>query len=158
MECSGIVELFESYSRSLDCPVVRMMQYSEVDLPSSAEAEMENGTSGNESETCGFVFKRSECKEFPTAVVGDVGTCKDNCSVRNKDQSRYGWSTEVPDDMHTKGYLCEAVFKAHGVGGFHKMVNSVMNTPKLTKEAFKKRKFQENNQNRIKESVRDGIW
>ena len=158
MECSGIVELFESYSRNLDSPVVRMMQYSEVDLPSSAEAEMENGTSGNESETRGFVFKRSECKEFPTAVVGDVGTCKNNRSVRNKDQSRYGWSTEVPGDMHTKGYLCEAVFKAHGVGGFHKVVNSVMNRPKVTKEAFKKRKFQENNLNRIKESVRDGSF
>ena len=58
----------------------------------------------------------------------------------------------------TKGYLCEAVFKAHGVGGFHKVVNSVMNRPKLTKEAFKKRKFQDNNLNRIKESVRDGSY
>ncbi len=60
--------------------------------------------------------------------------------------------------MHTKGYLCEAVFKAHGVGGFHKVVNSVMSRPKLTKEAFKKRKFQDNNLNRIKESVRDGSY
>lgn len=159
MESSGIVELVDSYSRNLDCPVVRMMQFSEVDLPSSAETEMENGTSGNTNQTrAGFVFKRSECKECPAAVVGDVGTCKNNRSVRNKDQSRYGWSTEVPGDMHTKGYLCEAVFKTHGVGGFHKVVNSIMNRPKLTKEAFKKRKFQENNLNRIKESVRDGSF
>ena len=159
MESSDIVELFDSYSRNLDCPVVRMMQFSEVDLPSSTETEMENATTSNTNQTrAGFVFKRSECKEYPTAVVGDVGTCKNNRSVRNKDQSRYGWSTEVPGDMHTKGYLCEAVFKTHGVGGFHKVVNSIMNRPKLTKEAFKKRKFQENNLNRIKESVRDGSF
>jgi hypothetical protein len=158
MESSCIVDLFNSCSRNLDCPVVRMMQFSDVDVPSSAEYEMANSTNSDTNETSRFVFKRSHCKEFPTAVVGDVGTCKNNRSVRNKDQSRYGWSTEVPGDMHTKGYICEAVFKAHGVGGFHKVVNSVMNRPKLTKEAFKKRKFQDNNLNRIKESVRDGSY
>ena len=159
MESSDIIELFNSYSRNLDCPAVRMMQFSEADLPSSSsESEMANDTNSNANGTSRFVFKRSQCKEFPTAVVGDVGTCQNNRSVRNKDQSRYGWSTEVPGDMHTKGYLCEAVFKAHSVGGFHKVVNNVMNRPKLTKEAFKKRKFQENNLNRIKESVRDGSY
>ena len=116
-----------------------MMQFNEADLPSSSsESEMANDTNSNANGTSRFVFKRSQCKEFPTAVVGDVGTCKNNRSVRNKDQSRYGWSTEVPGNMHTKGYLCEAVFKAHGVGGFHKVVNNVMNRPKLTKEGFQK--------------------
>ena len=133
-----------------------MMQFSEADAPTPAEYEMKDCARGNASASNHFVFMRSQCKEFPTAVVGDVGTCKNNRSLRNKDWSRYGWSTEVPGDMHTKGYLCEAAFKAQGVGGFHKMVNSVMNRPKLTKEAFKKHKFQDNNLNRIKESVRDG--
>ena len=58
--------------------------------------------------------------------------------------------------MHAKGYLCEAAFKALGDGGFHKVVNVVMKRHKVTKEAFKKRKFQDQNLNRIKESVRDG--
>ena len=63
--------------------------------------------------------------------------------------------TEVPGDMHAKGYLCEAAFKAHGSGGLHKILNVVMKRPKLTKEAFKKHKFQDQNLNRIKEGVRD---
>ena len=57
--------------------------------------------------------------------------------------------------MHAKGYLCEAAFKAHGSGGLHKLLSDVMKWSKLTKEAFKKRKFQDNNLNRIKAGVRD---
>ena len=45
--------------------------------------------------------------------------------------------------MHAKGCLCEAAFKALGDGGFHKVVNVVMKRHKVTKEAFKKRKFQD---------------
>lgn len=63
--------------------------------------------------------------------------------------------TEIPGDLHSKGHLCEAVFKAHGKGGFHKIVNNVMKRYKLTKKVFKKRKFQEQNLDHIKESVRD---
>ena len=57
--------------------------------------------------------------------------------------------------MHAKGHLCEATFKAHGKGGFKKVVNVVMERHKLTDEAFKKRKFQEQNLNHIQEAVRD---
>lgn len=110
----------------------------------------------NDSTSGEFVYKRSECKEFPTAVVGDVGTCKNNRSVKNRDSNAYGWCAEIPGDMYAKGYLCEAAFKALGDGGFHRVVNVVMKRPKLTKEAFKKRKFKDQNLNRIKESVRDG--
>jgi hypothetical protein len=95
-------------------------------------------------------------KGFPTAVVGDVGTCKVNRSVKNRNSTAFSWMTEIPGDLHTNGYLCEPVFKAHGKGEFHKIVNNVMKRPKLTKEIFKKRKFQEQNLNHIKESVRDG--
>lgn len=154
MELSHVIDLFESYSHNLVC-LVKMMQFSERDTPTPAEYEMKDDGSGNASESNHFISKRSECKEFPTAVVGNIGTCKNNGSIRNKDCSRYGWSTEVSGDMHTKGYLCKAAFKAQGIGGFHKVVNSIMNRPKLTKEAFQKRKFQDNNLNRIKESVRD---
>ena len=114
--------------------------------------KMDDSGSNNSED---FIYKRSECKKFPTAVVGDVGTCKNNRSVRNKDCARHGWCTEIPGDMHAKGYLCEAAFKAYGSGGLHKLLSDVMNRSKRTKEAFKKRKFQDNNLNRIIEGVRD---
>ena len=102
-----------------------------------------------------FEYRRSHYEGFPTAVVGDVGTCKVNRSVKNRNSSAFGWMTEIPGDLHSKGHLCEAVFKAHGKDGFHKIVNNVMKRYKLTKEVFMKRKFQEQNLNHIKESVRD---
>lgn len=58
--------------------------------------------------------------------------------------------------MHTKGYLCEACFKTLGDGGFHYMIHTVMKRIKVTKEAFGKKKFQEQNLNRLNEAVRDG--
>ena len=75
--------------------------------------------------------------------------------MKNINSTAFGWITEIPGDLHSKGHLCEAVFKAHGKGGFHKIVNNVMKRYKLTKEVFKKRKFQEQNLDHIKESVRD---
>lgn len=105
MELSRIIDLFEAYSCNLVGPVVKMMQYSEMNTPTRAEYEMKDGANGNASESNHFIFKRSKCKEFSTAAVVDVGTCKNNRSVRNKDCSRYGWSTEIPGDMHTKRYL-----------------------------------------------------
>jgi hypothetical protein len=79
---------------------------------------------------------------------------KINRGVRHRNQTAYGWSTEILGDMHAKGHLCEAAFKAHGQGGFQKVVHDVMKRPKLTEEAFKKRKFQEQNLNHIQEGVR----
>ena len=58
--------------------------------------------------------------------------------------------------MHYKGYLYEACIKEQGSGGFHIVVNKVMKRPKLTSEVFKKVKFETENENRIKEAVRDG--
>jgi hypothetical protein len=157
MDGEEIVNLFKKTSTYWECPVVSLIQKDTCDeLVSVAETlsddKMDDSSSNNSED---FIYKRSECKKFPTAVVGDVGTCKNNRSVRNKDSTRYGWCTEIPGDMHAKGYLCEAAFKAHGSGGLHKLLSDVMKRPKLTKEAFKKRKFQDNNLNRIKEGVRD---
>ena len=76
--------------------------------------------------------------------------------MKNINARAYGWSTEIPGDMHAKGHLCEAAFKAHGKGGFHKVVNDVMKRPKLTEEVFRKRKFQKQNLQHIQEAVRDG--
>ena len=106
--------------------------------------------------TTNFVYNRSVYEGFLTAIVGDVGTCKVNRSVKNTNNTAYGWSTEIPGDMHAQGHLCEADFKAHGKGGFHKVVHEVMQRPKLNEEAFKKKKFQEQTLQHIKEAVRDG--
>ena len=104
----------------------------------------------------GFVFNRPACNACPTIIVGDNGTNKVCRGVRNRSTSAYGWCSEFPGDMHTKGYLCEACFKVMGKGGFHYLIHKVMKRPKLTQEAFGKKKFQEQNLGRIKEAVRDG--
>ena len=156
MEAEEIVNLFKTTSTYWECPVVSLIQNDTcnelVSVAETLDEKMDDSGSNNSED---FIYKRSECKKFPTAVVGDVGTCKNNRSVRNKDCARHGWCTEIPGDMHAKGYLCEAAFKAHGSGGLHKLLSDVMKRPKLTKEAFKKRKFQDNNLNRIIEGVRD---
>ncbi len=103
-----------------------------------------------------FAYQRSGKHAFPTAVVGDQGTCKNNRSVKQKDQSAFGWVAEVPGDLHAKGHLCEAAFKAQEKGGFYHMVSDVMKRKKLTPEAFRGKKFQEQNLAHIKEAVRDG--
>ena len=109
-----------------------------------------------EVENDAFAFDRSKYKTCPTIIVGDNGTNKVCRGVRNRSTSAYGWCSEFPGDMHTKGYLCEACFKVMGKGGFHYLTHTVMKRPKLTQEAFGKKKFQEQNLNRIKEAVRDG--
>ena len=156
MNLDEIVSLFNSSSKKFESPLVTFIQGASTTLPVPDSCIEDNFISESNNISEVFVFKRSECKEFPTAVVGDVGTCKNNRSVKNPDSNAYGWCAEIPGDMHAKGYLCEAAFKALGDGGFHKVVNVVMKRHKVTKEAFKKRKFQDQNLNRIKESVRDG--
>lgn len=110
----------------------------------------------DEVESDGFSFDRSTCKACPTIIVGDNGTNKVCRGVRSRSTSAYGWCTEFPGDMHTKGYLCEACFKVMGNGGFHYLIHTVMKRSKVTHEAFGKKKFQEQNLSRIKEAVRDG--
>lgn len=157
MDLNEITDLFKNHSQNLDSSIVNFIQNSNVALPASeCSATVDETMADNSSVLKEFEYKRSQCRQFPTAVVGDVGTCKNNRSVKNTDNNAYGWCAGIPGDVHAKGYLCEAVFKAHGSGGFHKIVNTVMKRPKVTKEAFKKRKFQDQNLNRIKEGVRDG--
>ena len=162
MELEDITELFHSKSQENKNFLVGVLQSTQPNLPAvgkdqSSEGQVENMDCDvdSQSETDSYKYIRSEYEGFPTAVVGDVGTCKNNRSVKQRNHAAYSWSTEIPGDMHAKGHLCEATFKAHGKGGFKKVVNGIMNRHKLTDEAFKKRKFQEQNLNHIQEAVRD---
>ena len=81
---------------------------------------------------------------FLTGIVGDVGTCKTNRGVMSRTRC-HDWVGIIPGDLHTKGYLAEACYKEQGPGGFHYLVHKVMKRPRVTKEAFKKKKFAEGN-------------
>ena len=171
MKLTDITEIFSSDVKARKYKLLNAMQsYSNSDSDSSdfpmpdpcvldktimdSDDSSQIGTQTDRQDD--FAYQRTEFKGFPTALVGDVGTCKVNRSVRNRNSTAYGWSTDIPGDMHAKGHLCEAAFKAHGKGGFHKLVYSNMKRFKLTEEAFKKRKFQEQNLQHIQEAVRDG--
>ena len=91
---------------------------------------------------------------FITPVVGDVGTCKINCLAMARSSS-FNWEGIIPGDLHNKGYYCEAILKAHGTSGLHYIITNVMNRKKLTSEAFKDRKFNDDNLIKIHEAVRD---
>ena len=155
MELTDIVDLFHSHSQTMESQVIHALQSldSSTSEKLTAPTDIVDNLQIYSNRT--FEYRRLHYEGFPTAVVGDVGTCKVNHSVKNRNSTAFGWMTEIPGDLHSKGHLCEAVFKAHGKGRFHKIVNKVMKRYKLTKEVFKKRKFQEQNLDHIKESVRD---
>lgn len=91
---------------------------------------------------------------FVTHVFGDVGTCKTNHAVMSRSCS-FNWTGICIGDMHNKGYLSEACFKEHSQSGLHYIVHDVLKRKKLTAEAFKARKFQENFLLQIREANRD---
>ena len=115
----------------------------------SGHSEVSESTVAGTSQNC----TRSS-PGFITGVVGDVGTCKTNRGVMSRSSS-HDWVGIIPGDLHTKGFLAEACFKEQGPGGFHYLVCKVLKRPKLTKEAFKKKKFAEGNLSKIREAVRD---
>ena len=132
----------QSYSRANDSPIVEALQRFDSSFGNNKSSQnpiegMEDDSNPPTESDDKYEYKRSDCKGFPTAIVGDVGTCKINRGVKHRNSTAYSWMTEIPGDMHAKGHLCEATFKAHGMGGFHKVVNYVMKRPKLTEEAFK---------------------
>ncbi|CAB3990171.1 Hypothetical predicted protein, partial [Paramuricea clavata] len=83
---------------------------------------------GDGDDTVGVVFDRSVNVQCTTALVGDQGTCKILRSAKHRSQEAFKWVAEVPGDLHTKGYLCEAAYKAH-------------TRPKVIDEAFRAGKF-----------------
>ena len=95
------------------------------------------------------------CSGFITPVAGDVGTCKTNNAAMFRSAS-YRWVGLCPGDLHNKGYFCEAVFKVHGSSGFHCILVEIMKRKRLTKDVFKKKKFDDNNLVRVREAIADG--
>ncbi|XP_028396960.1 uncharacterized protein LOC114520826 [Dendronephthya gigantea] len=91
---------------------------------------------------------------FITPIVGDVGTCKTNSAVMSRSRS-YQWVGLCPGDLHNKGYFCEMVYKVHGSSGFHYLLSEVLKRKRLTREVFKKKKFQENNLVKVREGIND---
>ncbi|CAB4018428.1 GA-binding subunit beta-1 isoform X2 [Paramuricea clavata] len=117
MELTDIVDLFNEYSKVNENPLMSVLQsdncYSTPTQSTNDPAESFDCEKSSQTAT-DFVYKRSVYQGFPTGIVGDVGTCKINRSVKNRNSTAYGWSTKIPGDMHAKGHLCEATFKAHG--------------------------------------------
>ena len=128
MDLTEIVELFNKHSKQNEYPFISLLQKdncsSTHDQPKNSdieEFELDETSGKTLQAKLKFLYNRSVHEGFPTALVGDVGTCKVNRSVKNKNNTAYRWSTEIPGDMHARGHLCEAAFKAHGKGGFHKV-------------------------------------
>ena len=90
MNLDEIVSLFNSSSKKFESPLVTFIQGASTTLPVPDSCVEDNFISESNNISDVFVFKRSECKEFPTAVVGDVATCKNNRSVKNRDSNAYG--------------------------------------------------------------------
>lgn len=148
MELEEVVELFNACSKE-DDDINNIMSGGIMDCPAT-RMETDDGVDGHQHEI-GLRFDRSIHSQCPTAIVGDQGTCKVLRSAKNRSQEGFKWVAELPGDLHTKGYLCEAAYKAQKSGVFLYLVNKVMKRPKVVEEAFRSRKFQQQNLNRIQE-------
>ena len=63
------------------------------------------------------------------------------------------WVGLCPGDLHNKGYFCEA--EVHGSSGFHCILVEIMKRKRLTKDVFKKKKFDDNNLVKVREAIAD---
>ena len=152
MEQTEIIELLNIYSKE-DEDIHNII--ADGIMPSSVTPMDITDVGGGET-VQKEAFDRSIHVQYPTAIVGDQGTCKVLRSAKNRSQEAFKWVAELPGDLHTKGYLCEAAYKAQKSGVFMYIVNKVMKGHKVVEEAFRARKFQQQNLNRIQEAVRDG--
>jgi hypothetical protein len=153
MKVTEITRIFEHESAENDY-ISDIMN--DVMSDNDIDSTMENADDDSDDDTTPVKYTRSVHVQLPTAVVGEQGTHKVTRSTKNRSQSAFKWVAEIPGDLQTKGYLCEAAYKAQKTGVFHYLINKVMKRAKVTEEAFKSRKFQHQNLSRIQEAVRDG--
>ena len=86
-----------------------------------------------------YTYKRKN-KSSVTLLVGDQGTNKNIRGVKGCSHAGYGLQA-------TKGYMSP--------GGFVHILQNVLMRKKITAESFGKKKFQDQNLNRIQEAVCD---
>ncbi|CAH1242906.1 BARD1 [Branchiostoma lanceolatum] len=146
--------------RSLPAPredvnVYRYMQFPNQDeeVMSSVDSltsQMEQVQVGEEDEV--YTFHR---KNAPNVTVGDGLTNKNHLHCRLSDEVAFGWTTEMPGDMHASGYAEECFAKSQGPGGLYHVIAEVLRRKKVKKETYGKDKFKDNNLQLIREADRD---
>ena len=137
-------------SNSVDKELSKIFQHGEVVENCPNVSEMEGQSNSEEH----YKYDRSN-KGCRTLFVGDQGTNKVLRGVKSRSEAAYGWCSEVPGDMHAKGYLYEVCKKVMSPGGFMYIVREVLGRKKVTDDSFGQKKFQEQNLNRISEALRD---
>lgn len=96
-----------------------------------------------------------EKKSSLTLFVGDQGTNKNLREVKGRSEAAYSWCAEVPGDMHAEGYFYEACKKVMTPRGLMHVLRDVLLKKKIVPESLGKKKFQEQNLNRIEKAIRD---
>ena len=86
---------------------------------------------GIEDDDMEITYNRNVHVQFPTAVVGDQGTCKVTLCTKNRSQAAFKWVAEIPGNLHTKGYLCQAAYEVQKAGVFLYLVNKVIGRAKV---------------------------
>ena len=102
-----------------------------------------------------YKYKRSN-KSCITLTVGDQGTNKNIRGVKSRSNAAYGCVQKFPvtcTQKDAKGYVYEVCKKVMSPGGFMHILQNVLLRKKITNESFGKKKFQEQNLNRIEEAV-----
>ena len=78
------INLFQSNTANMQCPLPFLIQNDRCEImKTEAEPPVDEQMSNSDgNDNCShFAYKRSECRDFPTAVVEDVGNCKNNRGV-----------------------------------------------------------------------------
>ena len=150
MEVLSIMDNISKQDMATDVDIwqnIEMSEEKEKDIPMN---EVQDPTTNEEAYTCSR--KNDSCV---TLFVGYQGTNKVMRGVRGRSEKAYGWCSEVPGDMHAKGYLYEVCKKVMAPGGFMHILQKVLSRWKINAESFGKRTFQDQNLKRIEEAVRD---
>jgi hypothetical protein len=120
---------------------IEISEKKEKDTPMN---EVQDPTTNEEAYT--YSRKNNSCV---TLFVGHQGTNKVMHGVRGQSEKACDWCSEVPGDMHAKGYLYKVCKKVMAPGGFMHILQEVLSRWKINAESFGKRKFQDQNTKRI---------
>lgn len=85
MENESLIQTFQEFHDTCNETKLLLDEITSLDN-NPVDVELTEKTC-NEEESKTFVYARSKGQGFPVAVVGDVGTCKVNRGVKQKDHS-----------------------------------------------------------------------